>query len=624
MAKKNKYRRVTDEAYLKAYYDNEENANKHMSFANAFGGVIMLVIWICYLTGTFEIHDNMRLLINIVFPIGIVILFSPLLYALKFQSKLREKQYKYFVVFSFVFVIAVLNVVIPKHTMIAWALCIIMTNHYYNPRLGKVTFILVLCLLPACMYAGMFLGEYDPNLIGNGVILGDKIVYVDGPVARYNLLQDYLAQGENRYLKVFIYYALPRAAILLLIFFISNALNKRTFKLFVSEIKVNSEQQKTKTELEVAKDIQLKTLPKEFVTNSDIEIQAELKAAKEIGGDFYDYFVLDDDHTAIVIGDVSGKGIPAAMFMMKTITCFKNFVSLDKKPSEILNLVNKTIYEGNDSQMFVTCFLAIINTRTGHVDFANAGHNPPIVGSAKNYHYLDCKSGFILGGMPTAFVTDEQTTLEKGETITLYTDGITEARNRNGEFFGEKRLINLFNKKEYSCLIELHHELKESILEFARHAEQSDDMTYLTLKYHGDKCIYTDNLFPGKQENIPEMLNFLKTFAEEENIDKKFISNLLIVGDELFSNIIKYGYAEKEGDVYIRILYNLDKKELNLTIVDEGTRFNPFINEGKPLEGDIENRKEGGLGILIVKKLMSEYAYDRINHKNIINLKKCL
>ena len=381
--------------YLEAYYDNEANANKHMSFANAFAGIYMIVLWIFYLTGFFKIHSTITMiLVNVNFPVSILVLLCPLLYVFKFKDKLRKPNYKYFVLFSFIVVIGALNAILPKHTAIAWALCIIMTNHYYNPKVGLAVFIAVVSLSLVSMYASMFVGEFDANLLlGNEVLEDASYTYADGPDGRYQMLHDLILNGHNRYVDALIFYFLPRAVLLALIFFVSNALNRRTYQLLVSEIHVNTEQERTKTELEVAKEIQLNTLPNEISSASDAEIVAELKAAKEVGGDFYDYFEIDDDHTAIVIGDVSGKGIPAAMFMMKTITCFKNFTRANKTPAQILREVNASIYDEN-SQMFVTCFLAILNKKTGELQFANAGHNPPIIGSNHNYRYLKCNPGF--------------------------------------------------------------------------------------------------------------------------------------------------------------------------------------------------------------------------------------
>ena len=608
--------------YLEAYYENEADANKQMSIANAFGAALLLGIWICYMTGAFYASPKIMPLINVAFPISILILLTPLLYVFKFKDRLKKPNYKFFVVFTFVMIIAVLNVILPRNSFIGWALCIIMTNHYYNPKLGRITFGVISILMLLCLFFSLFVGEYDANILGIKEVANHDAVEVFGVKERYDLLHEQLVAGQNRYLQALMFTFLPRALLLALIFLVSNSLNIRTYKLLRQEISVNSEQEKTRTELDVAKEIQLATLPTEFVTSEDIEIQAELKAAKSVGGDFYDYFLLDNEHVALVIADVSGKGIPAAMFMMKTITCFRNCVSLHKTPEEVLKEVNRIINKGNDSNMFVTCFYAVINTKTGEMNFANAGHNPPIVGQKQDYHYLQCKPGFVLGPLKDVFVTNETYQLKNGDTLTLYTDGITEARNSKGLFYGEDRLISVFNAKKYSCLLELHHTLKDDIERFVDGEDQADDMTYITMKYHGDRYLYKQETFRGEKDNLPKMIGLIEEFAHEMNIEEGFINSLCVVADEMLSNIIKYGYAEVTDDIFIRLLYNVDQNEFVMTLIDRAERFNPFSVDNKPIDGNYAKRAEGGLGILIVKNLMSEYAYDYINHKNIVTLKK--
>ena len=619
--------------YLEAYYDNEADANKQMSFANVAAAVYMLVIWIFYLTKFFKYHSFITfILINVFFPLGILTLLTPLLYVLKFKDRLRKPNYKYFVLYSFVFVITVLNVILPKHSAIAWALCILMTNHYYNPKVGRVVFIAVTIASFGAMFGGMFVGEFDANLLfGNEIMenVDTQAVFANGPADRLNMLNKLYAMGKgffdldyNRYLGSVVFYFLPRLVILALVYLVSRALNKRTYKLLVSEIHVNSEQAKTKTELEVAKEIQLATLPSEIATSKDIEIVAELKAAKEVGGDFYDYFKIDEDHTAIVIGDISGKGVPAAMFMMKTITCFKNFVAPNKKPSQILKEVNATLYDNNHMNMFVTCFLAILDKRTGELEFANAGHNPPIIGSNFKYRYLKCNHGFVLGGLKDAFVVDEKTTLGQGESITLYTDGVTEARNEKGGFYGEERFLNFFNSRDFTCLVEIHHALKDDIAKFTDNYEQSDDITVISLKYQGEDCVYLEKSFDAKIENIPGALKVVEQFCDEQKVIADFKSNLLVVADELYSNIVRHGYNNQGGEVFTRLLFNKDKNEFVMTVIDRAHPFNQLEVNNSPVEGNAEKIQVGGLGILIVKKIMSQYAYDRINNKNILVLRK--
>ena len=498
---------------------------------------------------------------------------------------------------------------------------ILMANHYYNPTIGRVIYIVSLIAMLLCMYFGMFFGEFDENLFGGGVINPDGTIgTVETIQERIDLLRERMAQGDNRYLKVLLFYYFPRAACLSLFFLVSNLLNRRTYKLLDDEVKMHDEQQKTKTELNVARDIQIQTLPDEFISTKDVEIVGELKAAKEVGGDLYDYVDIDEHRVALLIGDVSGKGVPAAMFMMKTITSFRDLATVGKGPAQILKEINTSIMKGNKAGMFVTCFLAIIDKRNGKMVYANAGHNPPIVGSSRNFEFLKCNHGLLLGCFKNVRVNDEEITLKPGDSITLYTDGITEARDPSGAFFGEERLLNAFNKKDYTSIVEVHHSIKDEISEFVKDAPQSDDITFITLKYRGGSYTYIEQEFNGIKANIAEMLSFIKDFAIDNKFPDNFTNKLLVVGDELFSNIVKHGYEGNGGPIFVRLLFNEDTKEFSLTIIDKAKEFNQLDVDILNTEG--KKLRVGGLGISIVKNIMTEYAYDHINGKNILVLKK--
>ena len=476
---------VYNSQYRAAYKANETDANKHMSFVNGAAGVLSLIIWALYLAGVFTIPEHFFLAVAIIFPVISLVMFTPLL--LVRTSLVSRPGYKYFILFSLLIVIMTLNILVPKHSLLFWPFAILIANHYYKPTLGRIIYGVSILSMLICMYLGMFLGEFDENLFGGGVIKPDgSIGTVETIEERLELLRQLSANGNNRYIKVLVYYFFPRAMIITLFFMVSNLLNRRTYALLDMEIKIHDEQEKVRTELGVAKEIQINTLPDEAVESKDIEIIAELKAAKEVGGDLYDYLELDENHVAILIGDVSDKGVPAAMFMMRTITSFRDFATVSKTPSQILNEVNASINKGNQKSMFVTCFLAIIDKRDGKVIYANAGHNHPIVGSYGNYHYLKCRSGLLLGCFKKTILADEELTLQPGESITLYTDGVTEAKNAQGAMFGEERLLKVFNRKSYPSAVELHSAIKEEMAEFVQDASQSDDITLLTLRYFGN------------------------------------------------------------------------------------------------------------------------------------------
>ena len=609
----------TNYEFSKKYHDNEADANKQMSYVNAAAGFLAIVIWILYVTRVFLIPDHFYPVVCILFPVAAVLMFIPLFFVK--TEMIRKPGFKYFILFSLLLVIIALNISIPKHSLLFWPFAILMANHYYNPTIGRVIYVVSLVAMLICMYAGMFFGEFDENLFGGGVIMPDgSIGTVETFQERVDLLADRVAHGDNRYMKVLLYYYFPRAACLSLFFMVSNLLNRRTYNLLDDEVRIHDEQQKSKTELNVAKDIQMQTLPDDFISTKDVEIVGELKAAKEVGGDLYDYVNIDDDHVAFLIGDVSDKGVPAAMFMMKTITSFRDFATSGKTPSQILTEINSSIMKGNKAGMFVTCFLAIIDKNTGKMVYANAGHNPPIVGNNYHFEYLKPWHGLLLGSFKKVHLKDEEITLKPGDCITLYTDGITEARNAEGEFFGEERLLKAFNKKEYMSIVELHHSIKDEVAEFVKDASQSDDITFITLKFRGGSYTYNEKEFYGVRENIADMLGFISDFATENKFPESFTNKLLVVGDELFSNIVRHGYEEKGGPIFVRLLFNEDTNEFSITIVDKAKKFNQL--EVNIDEDEKPHIRVGGLGISIVKKIMTDYAYDHINGKNILVLKK--
>lgn len=611
-----------DKVFQEAYFDNEADANKYMSYVNAATAIISLVLWIMYLTKVFTIPDHFLPFVLILFPVASLILILPMFFIK--TNLLRKHWYKYFIMFSLTAVIMAINIAVPKHGLLLWPFTLLLANHYYNPKIGTIIYIVTMVAMLLCMYMGMFFGEYDQNLLGSGIISNGEIILPDTFEERVQMLNALRAAGDNRYVKVLIYYYAPRAAALSLFFMVTNLLNKRAYKLLDNEIKIHDEQEKSKTELEVAKGIQLNTLPEEFTASKEVEIIGELKAAKEVGGDFYDYLDIDENHVAIIIGDVSGKGVPAAMFMMKTITSFRDFATANKTPSQILKEVNSSIHRGNVSNMFVTCFLAILDKRDGKLIYANAGHNKPVVGHNRAYRFLECQSGFLLGGFKDAFITDEEIVLQPEDCITLYTDGITEARNNNKEFFGEARLLNTFNKTDYTSIVEIHRELKEEVANFVLDAPQSDDITFVTLKYRGSTYSNVEKVFDAKNENIAGMLAFINEFGESHCFPKPFLNKLAIVGDEIISNIVHHGYQNNGGEILIRLSFNDETKDFVLTVIDEAIEFNQLDVEDKAYEKDSKIEKVGGLGILIVKTIMDEYAYDHINGKNILVLKKKL
>ena len=250
--------------------------------------------------------------------------------------------------------------------------------------------------------------------------------------------------------------------------------------------KVTAEKERINTELDIAKKIQSSMLPNEFPAfpeKTEIDVRAMAEPAKEVGGDFYDFFLIDDDHLAIVIADVSGKGIPAALFMVIAKTLIKNDAQSGNTPEKVFINVNNQLCEGNDQNMFVTAWMGVLEISTGKFTFVNAGHDAPILKEENTYDWLKSKPGFVLGGMEDIKYSQNEICLKPKDRIFLYTDGITEAINKKEEQFGEERLFEIIKKKGDSEISKVLNTVKNNVDIFVGDLDQFDDITMLILEY---------------------------------------------------------------------------------------------------------------------------------------------
>ncbi len=249
-----------------------------------------------------------------------------------------------------------------------------------------------------------------------------------------------------------------------------------------------AEKERLGAELNVAKQIQAEMLPRVFPpykNHPELELYASMTPAKEVGGDFYDFYLIDDDHFAMVVGDVSGKGVPAALFMVITKTLLKDTAEHEYNPAKIFEHVNKILCEGNESGLFVTCWMGILTLSTGELNFANAGHNAPIIKNGGEIKYLSTKPNLMLAGMDGIPYTNNTLKLTKGDRLFIYTDGITEATNSYDELYGEDRLIHVLRSvmdrgvSSRDLLDIVRNDLDDFVLE----APQFDDITMLAMTY---------------------------------------------------------------------------------------------------------------------------------------------
>lgn len=245
---------------------------------------------------------------------------------------------------------------------------------------------------------------------------------------------------------------------------------------------IEGEKERIKAELDIATRIQASNLPTEAIESDSYFVDGYSKPAKEVGGDFFDYYMLDDENLAIAIGDASGKGVPAALLSTITQVMLKQLLNQDINPSNALSLLNNQLCEKNSETMFITLWLGIYNKTTGKLAFSNAGHNPPLIRENGEFRYLNIDSGIVLGIMEDFEFVNEEITLS--DELVLYTDGITDANNKENKMYGEDRLLNFFNGFESDE--DPIKPLINDIRKFTEDAEQYDDMTLLYLKIRDD------------------------------------------------------------------------------------------------------------------------------------------
>lgn len=369
-------------------------------------------------------------------------------------------------------------------------------------------------------------------------------------------------------------------------------------------------------ELQLAKDIQYSTLPRVYPNGSKLELYANMIAAKEVGGDFYDFYPVLGDKIAFLIADVSGKGIPAALFMMKAKTLIKSLVETGASPETALTKANEELCLNNDSGMFVTVWLGIIDLDTGVIQYANAGHNPPIViRENKELDFCEQKPGFVLAGLEGIKYAGHELTLERGDTILLYTDGVTEATNSQSELYGEKRLNNAISKAAGMNTRYLCKYVKADVDRFVGKAPQFDDITMMAIRRKNE----LDGSLSVKpnRESVAEVVQYFDNFNEENKIPRSMSAKIMVIVDEIYSNIVNYSGATF-AKLYCRLEQN--RSRICMSFEDNGIAYNPLEKEDPDITLSSEEREIGGLGIFMVKEMAEDIKYSRINGNNILDV----
>ena len=396
----------------------------------------------------------------------------------------------------------------------------------------------------------------------------------------------------------------------------------------IEETKImNEEKGRLEGELHTARHIQMSMLPKTFPPfpeRDDLDIYGLLAPAKEVGGDLYDFYIRDEK-LFFCIGDVSGKGVPASLVMAVTRSLFRSTSSHENRPSRIINIINDAIARDNESNMFVTFFLGILDLPTGRLRYCNAGHNAPISIKQDKVGFLQVIPNIPIGVLTDFQFEEQETWLPHGATIFLFTDGLNEAENNNHEQFGDGRILAVEQDAYNLSAQEQIDKMTQAVKMHVNGDEQNDDMTMLSIKYvyqHDEQAKSRHLILKNQVEELNKLPEFVDTVCEEAGIDMVLIASLNLALEEAATNVVLYAYGKNEGEVDIEAVYT--EKYLKFILTDTGVAFDPTQKEEVDTTLSVEERQIGGLGIHLVRQIMDSVNYERINGKNVLTLIKRL
>jgi sigma-B regulation protein RsbU (phosphoserine phosphatase) len=382
------------------------------------------------------------------------------------------------------------------------------------------------------------------------------------------------------------------------------------------------------SELNIARKIQMDMVPKTFPPfpeRDDINIYGSLVPAKVVGGDLYDFFIRDEK-LYFCIGDVSGKSVPGALIMAAGFTLYRSLTAHESNPSRIMQTLNEAISKDNESNMFVTMFIGVLDLPTGRLRYCNAGHEKPYV-IGKEIRVLQVKPHLPLGVMDDMIYTTQEDVLANGDMVFLYTDGLTEAKNTIHEQFGIKRVeafLETFEEHGDIPTEDLINKVSGKVTAFVGDAEQSDDLTLLAIQYTPQEkpLVLRESLtITNKVSEITKLNAFVKSATTALHMETELANKIRLAVEEAVTNCIEYAYpAGTVGDVTVSI--EADNSKIRFIISDSGADFDPTKVSKADTTLSVDERPIGGLGILLVRNLMDSINYERTEGKNVLRMEK--
>lgn len=392
-----------------------------------------------------------------------------------------------------------------------------------------------------------------------------------------------------------------------------------SLKQHISDLQVTTaSKERLQSELKIAHDIQMGMIPTVFPQRQDLDLFASMTPAKEVGGDLYD-FIIEGDELFFIIGDVAGKGVPASLYMAVTRTLFRNLAGNYQSAANIVREMNHALASTNDSYVFVTVFVGVLDMKTHHLTYCNAAHNAPVLITPQGQcSLLEVETNLPIGIEDRYNYNEQQLDFPPGSAMLLYTDGLTEAmyfaNDGSRKLFGEERVLHDVQKNSRLSAIEVIDFLKQHVSVFADGTEQSDDLTMLFLR-HGtaQEPGATPSrrlIMKNEMTEVGRLRTFFFSVCREHGIDDDTAKTLNLALEEWVANVINYAYP-KGIRGHVEVTAGVAHSVLTLVIKDHGTAFDPTRHDEVDIDAELDERSIGGLGIHLVRTIMDTVEYQR-------------
>ena len=406
-----------------------------------------------------------------------------------YYLKGKKKWLKIVMLVEYTIVLARIQAILNHNVVLAVVFPVVLSIRYYSRTVTSFVAAITTIIsgISAYFCTALGYGRVDLNMV---MVKPSTILFTDKLVTLREFISKMSIDNMMLWRRTFQHSFMPRMILYSMVAIIASEIARRGRETILAQKEETMKTERLATELSLASSIQANMLPNifpAFPNRTDFDIHASMTPAKQVGGDFYDFFMVDDNHLGMVIADVSGKGIPASLFMVITKTLIKDHALIGLSPSEVFCKINNMLIENNKEELFVTAWFGILDLTTGKLTYSNAGHNPPIIKVGNEIEYMKTKPGFILAGLENFKYKSTEIQLHRGDKIFLYTDGVTEAANASNELYGEERLLECIKKNDGLNCQELIEAVKSDVKEFVGDAEQSDDLTMLAFDYEVKK-----------------------------------------------------------------------------------------------------------------------------------------